>query len=47
MGRNDEVAETQVDEIFWSGIKVDLVSLEDCLCRPRGKGVGRNVCVCR
>ena len=47
MGRNTEVAETQFDEILLSGIKVDLVSVEECQHHPRGKIVGRNLCVGR
>ena len=30
LGRNAEVAEMQVDEIFLSGIDVELVSMEEC-----------------
>ena len=30
LGRNYEVAEMQVDEIFWSVIDVELVSMEEC-----------------
>ena len=30
LGRNSEVAEMQVDEIFLSGIKVEIVSMEKC-----------------
>ena len=40
MGRNAEVAETQVDDIYISDIKVDLVSIEVCWHHPRGKGFG-------
>ena len=30
LGRNAEVAEMQVDKIFWSAINVELVSMEEC-----------------
>ena len=32
---------------FLSGIKVEIVSMEECWHQPRGKGVGRKVCVGR
>ena len=47
MGSNAEVAEAQVDGILLSGIKVELVSMEECWQKPRGKGVGSNSCVGR
>ena len=37
----------QVDEISLLGIKVELVIIEGCWHQPRGKGVGRKVCVGR
>ena len=37
----------QVDEIFLSGIKVELVSTEECWHQPSVKGVGRNMCSVR
>ena len=41
------MAETQVDEILLSGIKVEFVITEECWHHPRGKGVGRNLYVGR
>ena len=37
----------QVDEIFLSGINVELVSMEECWHQPRGEGLGKNLCVSR
>ena len=45
LGRNSEVAETQVDEIFLSGIKAEIVSMEECQNQRRGKGIGMKVYV--
>ena len=47
LGRNAELSEMQVDDISISFIKVDLVSMEECWHQPRGKGVGRKLCVVR
>ena len=41
------MTETQVDDISFSGIKVELVSMEECWHQPRGKIVGGKLCVGR
>ena len=41
------MVETQVDETFLSGIKAELLSMEECRNQLRGKGIGGKVYVCR
>ena len=41
------MVETQVDEIILSGIKAELVSMEDCWNQTRGKWIGGKVHVGR
>ena len=44
---NAEVVETQIDERCLSGIKAELVSMEECWNQKRGKGLDRKVYVGR
>ena len=37
----------QVDDIYFLGIKVELISMEGCWHQPRDKGVGGKLCVGR
>ena len=41
------MVETQVDERLFSGIKAELVSMEECRNQPRGKGIDGKLCVVR
>ena len=43
LGSNAKVAETQVDEIFFIGIKVELVIMDKCWHQTRGKVFGRKL----